>query len=1045
MMMEKSHEFDSPQGGQERSRRGILRSTKSAWVPLDEQLPPGSEVESQSLTTPTLESSKQESIQQWLDSGFFVSADENFQQVTDHTVRPHEQGMAHMTVRDYMRSLHQCSETPSLSRGTSFNSCHSAVSIPQSIPEWLEFWEKDPVEILLDLGFGADEPDICTKVPTRFLDCDSAARGINICVFLEAQKQRMDIENPNLYDRFQQLEILDHVANAFSSLLSDVNTMQSKADEKDREESAQGTSMRGAQEHQRRMGELFRRASKPSLRRNRSSDVSESFKKREHFSTPSARLPAVTDTLDQSPLCPLAEQGPLQASDDSMPSHPPRALLKRRWPYSATLAHQAPPSRVPEGSGKDRARKESLIQAGKLKNLSGAREAPESFEMEEVQSFEEETGGPPDLTSGTGGPAVSRADSCQSDSSGFLEEPPELPAPQMSSLPGSQSPAENGCGKPTDQSQPLGSPQDCQQESDESDSKTIVSTSFSSQDWSVLEEKSSTSVVEKESQLEASEGQPELMTSDVALDKATTGGEYPRKDSHWRQPPPMPHTQHEASVGMMTSRCDRPLEFTGTHITEGKDGFQRPEGAGDVYVQSYHCESQRSPGMDPTQDKFLHVDSEAPRVVEGSQLCPDINSLLTEHVPKPSKITPHTVDLCQTSEKCIPHLGKLPGTTAPQAKPRGSALGQIPPRAESEMGTLPSNADSTTVSSGSVTTQMSSNMVSAAQNAVALGTYARKTTLECTVRDPIRTAEPSLGTEARQFSDVSVQTYLCEPRSWHRCSAPPNKAQPLTKSVSLDTGFPRSCPADTCRAIPAHCCACCHHGPHCLWGRQSPGPAPSAGRPGPCSHRHWEAQFLKTLTVLQDTAVRELCSCTIHEMEAMKTLCRGFREHLEEIEEHLTGQQALFSRDLSDEERKEAEQLQALRKALRQQVEELEFQFGDRARQIREGILLQLELLTREPTECYTELHQYDWTEEKNSQISCPQIHPAVASGAACPPDDGQQDHQQAPCSGGSCLAASPPHTSESHTKMSPAAQEELGPAPLSNCPVGEKDTGVFL
>lgn len=54
MMMEKSHEFDSPQGGQERSRRGILRSTKSAWVPLDEQLPPGSEVESQSLTTPTL-------------------------------------------------------------------------------------------------------------------------------------------------------------------------------------------------------------------------------------------------------------------------------------------------------------------------------------------------------------------------------------------------------------------------------------------------------------------------------------------------------------------------------------------------------------------------------------------------------------------------------------------------------------------------------------------------------------------------------------------------------------------------------------------------------------------------------------------------------------------------------------------------------------------------------------------------------------------------------------------------------------------------------
>lgn len=31
----------------------------------------------------------------------------------------------------HCRSLHQCSETPALSRGTSFSSCHSATSIPQ--------------------------------------------------------------------------------------------------------------------------------------------------------------------------------------------------------------------------------------------------------------------------------------------------------------------------------------------------------------------------------------------------------------------------------------------------------------------------------------------------------------------------------------------------------------------------------------------------------------------------------------------------------------------------------------------------------------------------------------------------------------------------------------------------------------------------------------------------------------------------------------------------------------------------------------------------
>lgn len=67
-----------------------------------------------------------------------------------------------------------------------------------SVTEWLDFWEKDPVEVLLDLGFGTDEPDICTKIPSRFINCASLAKGINIRVFIEAQRQRMDIESPNL-------------------------------------------------------------------------------------------------------------------------------------------------------------------------------------------------------------------------------------------------------------------------------------------------------------------------------------------------------------------------------------------------------------------------------------------------------------------------------------------------------------------------------------------------------------------------------------------------------------------------------------------------------------------------------------------------------------------------------------------------------------------------------------------------------------------------------------------------------------------------------
>eukprot|EP00069_Balaena_mysticetus_P006702 bmy_18729T0 len=216
-----------------------------------------------------------------------------------------------------------------------------------------------------------------------------------------------------------------------------------------------------------------------------------------------------------------------------------------------------------------------------------------------------------------------RANSCQADSSGFLEEPPPLQIPCLSSC---QSPAENGYRKPRNQSHSLESSQDCQQESQESDCKSIVRTSFSSQDWRVLEEKASASVVEKESQFDATDGPPELLTQDLALDKTTPGGEPPRKNSHLWQHPPVPQTEYEAIVGTVTSKYDCPLGLMGMHTTEVKDGFLRPERAGAVYAQSHHCESQGSPGIDRAQGESFHVDSEAPRGAEGGKLCPDINN-----------------------------------------------------------------------------------------------------------------------------------------------------------------------------------------------------------------------------------------------------------------------------------------------------------------------------------------------------------------------------------------------------------------------------------
>ncbi|XP_023565726.1 coiled-coil domain-containing protein 129 isoform X2 [Octodon degus] len=892
-MAEKFQGSEHPQEGQEKTRRDVLRFTKQAWAPLDEQLSLDPKEESRIASTALLEASKQESIQQWLDSGFFISAKENFQQLVNHTVSLHEQGMVQMTVKDYMRSLHQFSEAPALSRGSSFNSCSSTASVPQSIPEWLEFWEKDPVEILLDLGFGAEEPHICTQIPARFLRCGSAVRGININVFLEAQKQRMDLENPDLCGRFQQLEALDHVTRALSSLLHDVNSLQNEAREKAGGQSTSRTSVSGDKAHRRR-----------------------------------------------------------------------------------------------------------------------------------VQSSEEETGKPLDVTSRILGTRVDRANSCQSDSSGFLEEPMEPLPLQMPSLPSCQSPTEDGARKPWDQCHSSVSPKDCQQQSKSFDSKSLMSLSFSSQDWSVLEEKASASVVKEEPQHEAIEEAQELLISEMALAKTTTWREHPWEDNHLQQPPPMHQAKHEGTGSIPISTLDDPLGCMVAHIIEEKKRSPWPEGAGEVLMQNHHCESHKSSGIDHTQDSFPQRGSDAPGAEESSKLSPDISNILLEQERPPQHIlrsengvTPYRADLVEEPDKSTSHLNKL--------------LGNAP-------------MDSSAGRSRSVTTQMSSSLMSGAQSVVALGMDYRKTDIECVPCDPMTMTKLRQITEARQISDVSVQTYTCESEPCYCCIFPSNEAsshepQALTTSASLDTSSPSVDPMGTSPTTTTHHCVCCHHHFHSCEERPSIGPTTSVSRHWLCSHaEHLEAKFMKTLRVLQDTIVRELCSCTIQEIEAMKTICQSFREHLEEIEQHLVCQQALLCKDMSEEEREEADQLQTLREALRQQVAELESHLGHRAQQIREGILLHPELLTGEAYEHCTSLHQHNWREENDGQTSEAGTQPTIAPEPTFPSSGGHQ----APCAGPTQVAALDTPDLETSTSTSPlsATWAESGPA-CPACSAGERGT----
>lgn len=87
-----------------------------------------------------------------------------------------------------------------------------------SVMDVLNVLKDDPEELLLDLGFGSEEPDITGRIPARFLNYESSARGISYQLFLEAQQNRMDVENADVSSK--QVSSSSHKNGIMSYLLN---------------------------------------------------------------------------------------------------------------------------------------------------------------------------------------------------------------------------------------------------------------------------------------------------------------------------------------------------------------------------------------------------------------------------------------------------------------------------------------------------------------------------------------------------------------------------------------------------------------------------------------------------------------------------------------------------------------------------------------------------------------------------------------------------------------------------------------------------------
>ncbi|KAM4705104.1 protein ITPRID1 [Rhinophrynus dorsalis] len=855
-------------------------------------------------------------------------------------------------VEALLQSLHDYLETPPILRWDPY--LKPVSSCPTSIRDLLKLSEADPFDLLFDLGFGVDEPDICTKIPSRFIMSPSEARGINICVFLEAQKKRMDIENPSLCGRFRQLEVLEQVTNAFSSLLHDVNTSQTSGTAK---EVTAGKKSTLTKEKRKRICQLLRKFSKKTKVLDQNSGPAPTKTEtcvNQHDQNETTKDNSGTMFFQKTRMC-FPEHGSLDVlTDENTPGGnikdaicQKQESLQSVTQVSSVHAHVKQYILSTDMPCKSRIFRRPRVMSKTIKKtpVPNRLQPPDSFELEEVQSFEEEY---PRVISHDSISEMSRTNSFQSDSSGFQEEPPEpLPLKNHKKLSLSLD-SNDSHGTLIEQKHSFAYHTYFKEESvDENytasteeyesmSSDSIFQTCNRKPKLSMNIENNDDIFQSFESHTDCLDKHHELDQQETELKKNKAGSE-----SHFEDHYEAAYTQEceldkqieyeEENTKVDSSEVVFPVYIT--HYISKTEGSNND---GSCILHEKHSQDSHIGCMNELQDNSYSAENQFTDEYDESS----VELYEKQWTPQPLSDFLSSRSICSTD-----------GVEYYSDEEEYGVNNDKKNRFQTELNTNIYK---------SVTIQMSSDL----QNKH-VSEHLNKQHIFFTAK-----AERNEDINQLNFSAEKREAYSQTDLGWmsqyctnshctiHRCC--------LTESLSFDTGLSHHhCHYhQTMRNTCIHCCHCCHHHHCCI--PKLPSIYYSGLLRSNMAQSSMERDMTDTLKLLKES-LTNISVNTDYDIENMKQACQRFRDKLIEIEQLINEQQAGCLSAFSSEERDEVRRMHLLRQNVQRELSELEFHLAERARHVKEiTISKQLEQILDEQSKLYSELDLSNWEKELN-------------------------------------------------------------------------------